>query len=147
MLNRFTKRAEAVLQSAKRNAEVGKLLDYGFANYETYVSSVVVYFTTDETTEEQAREQAVAYLDSIGNTKEAMLESMIASYMDEQLYNYIVEGVTVTEEDVKTAYDALVAETFGKWYAFENIPWYIMGATAAALMVVAIVQFNGKIKK
>lgn len=39
-------------------------------------------------------------------------------------------------------YDALVAETFGKWYAFENIPWYIMGAAAVAFLVVALVQFN-----
>ena len=39
-----------------------------------------------------------------------MLESMIASYVDEQLYNHVVEGVAVTEEDVKAAYDALVAE-------------------------------------
>ena len=80
------------------------------ANYETYVSSVVVYFTAEDTTEEQAREEAIAYLDSIGNTKEAMLESMIASYVDELLYNHVVEGVAVTEEDVKAAYEALVAE-------------------------------------
>lgn len=44
-------------------------------------------------------------------------------------------------------YDELVAEAFGKWYAFETIPWYIIGATAAALLVVAIVQFNRTIKK
>ena len=44
-------------------------------------------------------------------------------------------------------YDELLAEAFGPWYAFENIPWYILGATAVALIVVAIVQFNRKIKK
>lgn len=48
---------------------------------------------------------------------------------------------------MSSKYDALLAETFGKWYAFENTPWYIMGATAAALIVTAIVQFNRKIKK
>ena len=48
---------------------------------------------------------------------------------------------------MSSKYDALLAETFGKWYAFENIPWYIIGATAAALLVVAIVQFNRKTKK
>lgn len=44
-------------------------------------------------------------------------------------------------------YDELVAESFGAWYAFENIPWYIMGAAAVALVVVAVVQMNKKIKK
>ena len=48
---------------------------------------------------------------------------------------------------MSSKYDALLAETFGKWYAFQNLPWYIIGATAAALIVVAIVQFNKKIKK
>ena len=48
---------------------------------------------------------------------------------------------------MSSKYDALLAETFGKWYAFENIPWYIMGATAVTLLVVTIVQFNRKIKK
>lgn len=47
---------------------------------------------------------------------------------------------------MSSRYDELVAETFGKWYAFVNIPWYIIGATAAALIVVAIVQFNKKAK-
>ena len=48
---------------------------------------------------------------------------------------------------MSSKYDTLVAEAFGKWYAFETISWYIMGAAAAALLVVAIVQFNRKIKK
>ena len=47
---------------------------------------------------------------------------------------------------MSSKYDTLVAEAFGKWYAFQNIPWYIMGATAVALIVVAIVQFNRKIR-
>ncbi len=46
-----------------------------------------------------------------------------------------------------TKYDDLLKEAFGAWYTFENIPWYILGATAVALVVVAIVQMNKKIKK
>lgn len=48
---------------------------------------------------------------------------------------------------MSSKYDDLVADAFGAWYAFEPLPWYIMGATAAALVVVAIVQMNKKIKK
>ena len=48
---------------------------------------------------------------------------------------------------MSSKYDELLAEALSAWYAFENIPWYIIGATAVALIVVAIVQFNKKSKK
>ena len=40
-----------------------------------------------------------------------------------------------------------VADRLGAWYAFQNILWYILGATAVALIVVAVVQFNKRLKK
>lgn len=44
-------------------------------------------------------------------------------------------------------FSQLVSDLFGAWGIFEPLPWYIMGATAVALIVVAIVQFNKKSKK
>ncbi|MBR5572058.1 MAG: helix-turn-helix transcriptional regulator [Oscillospiraceae bacterium] len=39
------------------------------------------------------------------------------------------------------------ADFYSIWYAFYNIPWYIIGATSVALIVVALVQFNKKTKQ
>lgn len=38
------------------------------------------------------------------------------------------------------------AAFYTAWYTFENLPWCIMGATAVALIVVALVLFNKKQK-
>ena len=76
-----------------------------------------------------------------------------AVYLTEELVRIIIAWralftySTSMISQMSSKYDTLVAEAFGKWYAFQNLPWYIMGATAAALIVVAIVQFNKKIKK
>ncbi len=53
---------------------------------------------------------------------------------------YMTTGVSMNSNK----YKELVADFLRFWYAFENIPWYIMGATAVALIVVALVQFNRK---
>ena len=80
------------------------------ANFETYITSVSSYFTGDDVSEEETRAQSIEYLNSLGYTEEAILDSLKASYVDEQLYNYVVADVTLTDEDVQAAYDALVAE-------------------------------------
>lgn len=80
------------------------------ANFETYITSVSSSFTGDDVSEEETRAQSIEYLNSLGYTEESILDSLKASYIDEQLYNYVVADVTLTDEDVQAAYDALVAE-------------------------------------
>ena len=41
----------------------------------------------------------------------------------------------------------LSVDFYNTWYTFQNIPWYIIGATVVALIVVALVQFNKKVKE
>lgn len=79
-------------------------------NYEAYINSVLSYFSGEGVTEEKAREQSIAYLDSMGYTLDAMLESMVANYVNEALYNYVIADVAVSDEDVQSTYETLIAD-------------------------------------
>lgn len=86
------------------------LTEQAAANLETYIDSVSSYFTGDDVTEEETREQSISYLESMGYTQDSLLETLKTNYVDELLYNYATADVTLTDEDVQTSYDALVAE-------------------------------------
>lgn len=86
------------------------LTEEAATNFESYVTSVWDYFASDDLTDEEIREDCVAYLESMGYTEDALLETLIDNYVSEQLYNYITADVTVTEEDIQAAFDELVAE-------------------------------------
>ena len=115
--------AETLLQDAVLEAKAAELgldqlddetmaglTEEAAANFESYVTSVWDYFASDDLTDEEIREDCVAYLESMGYTEDALLESLIDNYVSEQLYNYITADVTVTEEDIQAAFDELVAE-------------------------------------
>lgn len=115
--------AEMLLQDAVLEAKAAELgldqlddetmaglTEEAAANFESYVTSVWDYFASDDLTDEEIREDCVAYLESMGYTEDALLESLIDNYVSEQLYNYITADVTVTEEDIQAAFDELVAE-------------------------------------
>ena len=89
---------------------LASLTEEAAANFETYITSVSSYFTGDDVSEEETRAQSIEYLNSMGYTEESILDSLKANYVDELLYNYAVADVTLSDEDVQAAYDALVAE-------------------------------------
>ena len=76
-----------------------------------------------------------------------------AAYFIEEVIRFIVirpKALAYMSTKVSTSsshFRNLSAELFGVWFIFEPLPWYIMGATAVALIVVAVVQFNRRIKK
>ena len=115
--------AEMLLQNAVLEAKAAELgldqlddetmaglTEEAATNFESYVTSVWDYFASDDLTDEEIREDCVAYLESMGYTEDALLETLIDNYVSEQLYNYITADVTVTEEDIQAAFDELVAE-------------------------------------
>jgi len=79
-------------------------------NFETYIETYKSYFAAEDATDEEAREQTIATLESYGLTQDAILEQMQESYVSEQLFDYVTKDVTVTDEDIQAAYEALVAE-------------------------------------
>lgn len=114
--------AESLLQNAVMDAKAAELgldqlddetlaglTEEAAANFETYITSVSSSFASDELTDEEVREKSISYLESMGYTQDALLESLKANYISEQLYNYITKDVAVTEEDVQAAYDELLA--------------------------------------
>lgn len=86
------------------------LAEQAHSSFESYVEAVSASFEGDDVTEEEVREKAVSYLESLGYTEEYMLETITENYITEQVYNHVTAGVSVSEEDVKAAYDALVTE-------------------------------------
>lgn len=80
------------------------------ANYETYVETYRGYFADEDADDETAREQTIAALTQYGLTKEALVEQMVTSYVDEQLHAYVTGDVTVSDEEIKAEYDAMVAD-------------------------------------
>ena len=78
--------------------------------FESYVTSYKSYFAAEDASEEDARAQTIAALEQYGMTQDTLTQQTIDSYIDEQLYNHITEGVTVSDEDVKAEYDAMVEE-------------------------------------
>jgi len=118
---------EDILKSLVRNAVVdAKAAELGLSQlddetlaklqaeatetFETYVTNYRSYFAAEDATDEEAREQTLAALESYGLTQDALTQQTIEGYVDEQLFNHVTADVTVTDEDVQAKYDALVAE-------------------------------------
>ena len=80
------------------------------ATFQTYIDSVAPSVDDGTMSEEQVRESAIAYLESMGYTKEGLLKSLVDTEVDNRVYAAVTEGVEVTDEDVQAAYDALTAE-------------------------------------
>ena len=79
-------------------------------NFETYIETYKSYFAAEDATDEEAREQTIAALESYGLTQDTLLQQMQDSYVSEQLYNHVTADITVSDEDVKAAYDQMVSE-------------------------------------
>ncbi len=118
---------EDILKSLVRNAVVdAKAAELGLSQlddetlarlqaeaaetFETYVTNYRSYFAAEDATDEEAREQTLAALESYGLTQDALTQQTIEGYVDEQLFNHVTADVAVTDEDVQAKYDALVAE-------------------------------------
>ena len=89
---------------------VAKLQAEAAETFENYVDSYRSYFASEDATDEEARAQTLAALESYGLTQDALAQQTIDGYVDEQLYNHVTADVTVTDEDVQAKYDAMVAE-------------------------------------
>ena len=79
-------------------------------SFENYVETYKSYFASEDKTDEEVRQETIDYLESSQVTEQTLLESLIKNYADEQLYNHVIEGVTVNDEEIQAAYDAKVAE-------------------------------------
>ena len=108
----------AVIDSMAAELGLSELDDETIANlqaeaaetFENYVNSYRSYFAAEDASDEEAREQTLAALESYGLTEEALIEQTVDGYVDEQLYNYVTADITVSDEEVKAKYDAMVAE-------------------------------------
>ena len=89
---------------------VAKLQAEAAETFENYVDSYRSYFAAEDATDEEARAQTLAALESYGLTQDALAQQTIEGYVDEQLYNLVTADVTVSDEDVQAKYDAMVAE-------------------------------------
>ena len=80
--------------------------------YQTYVDAIVASeFTDSELSEEEKRAAAVEWMAENGDypTRDEMLENEIQAVANEKLYQEIVAGVTVSDEEIRAAYDERVS--------------------------------------
>ncbi|MDO4867705.1 MAG: peptidylprolyl isomerase [Clostridia bacterium] len=78
-------------------------------NFETYITTYTSYFAEEGATEEEAREQTIAALEQYGMTLDTLVEQLRDSYVSEQLFNHVTEGITVDETEIQAAYEAMVS--------------------------------------
>jgi parvulin-like peptidyl-prolyl isomerase len=78
--------------------------------YNGYVTTYASYFTQTGATEEDAKTQAEEYLAAMGYPLEKFTEQYKLSEILTRVQKSVTDAVTVSDEDVKAAYDAKVAE-------------------------------------
>ena len=93
------------------------------AYYEESLASHAEHVDTEGMTEEEARDALVAHLEAEGTTLESIKQNYRDSHDQELLYNYVVENITISDEEVQAAYESKVTEdeaTYGSSsYLFE----------------------------
>jgi len=67
------------------------------------------YFAETELTGEELDKALIAKSEELGFTRDLIEESEKSAYLQTKLYNHVISGVTVSEEDIQAAYDAAVA--------------------------------------
>ncbi len=106
--------------------EKAEILSQAETEYEDAVTYYMDYLQGD--TDEETRQNAVDYLDSIGYTLESIEQYDIENAWQEKLKSEITEGVIITDEDIQAAYDASVTEDQASFtedtYNFENAATY-----------------------
>lgn len=107
-------------------AEKAELAKKAEAEYEEAIAYYAEYFQGD--TDEATRKNTVDYLTSAGYTLESIQQYYTENAWQDKIKAEITKDVTVTDEQVKAAYDASVAEdqqTFTEDnYYFENAASY-----------------------
>ena len=98
-LDEFDEETEAGFE-----AEAQKLLDQ-YIDY--YIENI--YPDVEEVTDEM-REEAAGYWEYNSMGLEALTQSMRESAILDAVHEYAIQNVTITEEDIQAAYDALVAK-------------------------------------
>lgn len=106
--------------------EKAALNEQAASEYEEAINYYSGYLEGD--TEEETRQNAVDYLESIGYTLESIQQYNLSNAWQEKLRNEITKDVTVSDSDVQAAYEASVAEDQASFtednYNFENAATY-----------------------
>ena len=79
-------------------------------NFETYIESVSSSMLESGYAEDTVRDSAISYLNENGYSQEQLLKELTDSAIKDRLRESVTSEVTVTEDDVKAAYDQKVAD-------------------------------------
>lgn len=79
-------------------------------NFETYIESVSSSMLENGYAEDTVRDSAISYLNENGYSQEQLLKELTDSAVKDRLRESVTSEVTVTEDDVKAAYDQKVAD-------------------------------------
>lgn len=78
-------------------------------DYENYIDTYEADVRTDEMTDDEARAATIAYLEENGVTIDSLVENQTTTYVADLLRQETVKDVTVSDEELQTAYDEKVS--------------------------------------
>ena len=121
----MSQKAEELGLKTLTDEELATLTEENAAEWAEYVEYYAdMFIESEEPTDEEkaaARLSAISYLESYGYTEESLLEDTVNSQWYEKLTAEITKDVSVTDEEVRAAFDEQVASD--KEY-FEGSPMY-----------------------
>lgn len=109
-------------------AEDAELHQAATDDFNEYIDYYRANFEADGKSEEDVVADTSAYLEGYGLTLDTLYQDQLESYAKQQLYAYVSNPVTVTDDEVSAEYDSLVAADQA---SYENSPYSYESAAAS----------------
>ena len=114
-------------------AEAETLAAEAQAEMQYYIDYYLDYYYADTVVTEEMTAEAEAYWTSVGISADRLMVDLEQTLIVNAIYDYIADGITLTEEDIQAEYEALLAsdqETYTDAYSYiddrtygETIAW------------------------
>ena len=73
--------------------------------FNQYVDNYKQYFAVEGATDEETVQATIDYMASAGLTRDTLVDELTETHWDEALYQYVIQDVTVSEDEVRAAYE------------------------------------------
>ncbi len=106
------------------DAKAAELLQAATDDFNQYIDYYRQNFEADGKTDDEVVADTTAYLSDNGLTLDTLYQDQLESFAKDQLYAYVADPITVTDEEVSAEYDKLLAADQasyeGNAYAYES---------------------------
>ncbi|MDO4548340.1 MAG: peptidylprolyl isomerase [Clostridia bacterium] len=95
---------------ALTDEQMAELTAEAEASYENSITTYKSYFASAGLTEDEVRANTIAYFDSEGYTIDSIVESLKGTKTYENVYEYAIKDISVTDDEIRAAYDEGLAD-------------------------------------